>query len=77
MAGTIYTPTKLFRSGNASNPRLANVRPNKDVTLQGDIVIATGKGISTFDAITNMAQKNIWMLIRTHRHLNTSSVRVI
>lgn len=46
MASTV--PTDLFRCGNATSPKLANVRP-KDVHLDGNNVVADGSGISTFN----------------------------
>lgn len=60
------TPVALYRQGNASLPRMDNVRPNKDITVyeqQGELWvmltleagrlsggISRSEGISTFDS---------------------------
>lgn len=59
------TPVGLYRQGNASSPRMDNVRPNKDITVyeqQGELWVmltleaerlpeerSRSEGISTFD----------------------------
>lgn len=70
------TPVILYRQGNASSPRMDNVRPNKDITVyeqQGKLWVmltleaeklpggmSRSEGISTFD--TTGAGKNWWKL---------------
>jgi hypothetical protein len=70
------TPVALYRQGNASSPRMDNVRPNKDITVyeqQGELWVmlnlegeslpggmSRSEGISTFD--TPGSGKNWWKL---------------
>ncbi|MDB9511509.1 hypothetical protein PN499_09980 [Kamptonema animale CS-326] len=70
------TPVALYRQGNASSPRMDNVRPNKDITVyeQQDELwvmlileegrlsggISRSEGISTFE--TPGSGKNWWKL---------------
>ncbi|WP_449418739.1 Tse2 family ADP-ribosyltransferase toxin [Phormidium nigroviride] len=70
------TPVALYRQGNASSPRMDNVRPNKDITVyeQEDelwvmLILEGGRlsggmsrleGISTFE--TPGSGKNWWKL---------------
>jgi hypothetical protein len=64
------TPVALYRQGNASSPRMDNVRPNKDITVyeqQGELWVMLTlekarlpEGISTFD--TPGSGKNWWKL---------------
>ena len=59
------TPIDLYRQGNATSPRMDNVRPNKDIAIyeEGEEIwvnAALGGGISTF--ATLRLGKNWWKL---------------
>jgi hypothetical protein len=59
------TPIDLYRQGNATSPRIDNVRLNKDIAIYeegGELLInaALGGGVSTFSRIK--LGKNWWKL---------------
>lgn len=59
------TPINLYRQGNASSPRMDNVRPNRDIAVyevgeEAWVNATLGGGISTF--ATLKSGKNWWKL---------------
>ncbi|MFB2938821.1 hypothetical protein ACE1B6_26510 [Aerosakkonemataceae cyanobacterium BLCC-F154] len=61
------TPIDLYRQGNASSPRMDNVRPNRDIAIYEEreqvwVNATLGGGISTFANLKT--GKNWWKLLQ-------------